>query len=81
MFQILSELPAVQQEIAKLSSVRAGSSNGAGGSDGGSRVSGLLSVYVSGLSLHLLGVLRKFHTCLLISQQQTISIFERQIFT
>jgi len=33
--------------------------------------------YCTNLGLYIVGILRKFHACLLVSQEQTASAFER----
>jgi len=37
----------------------------------------LAGTYCTNLGLYIVGILRKFHACLLVSQEQTASAFER----
>ncbi|RXG58705.1 Mediator of RNA polymerase II transcription subunit 12 [Armadillidium vulgare] len=36
----------------------------------------LVGIYCPQLTLHVVGILRKYHCCLLVSQEQTIAVFE-----
>jgi len=41
----------------------------------------LAGTYCTNLGLYIVGILRKFHACLLVSQEQTALAFERSVYS